>query len=121
MLQEQKQVQFINISDFAAKAPLLCGGFFQFTINYNSCSHSITLLGYQATMISASTSILSGWTYPYVMTSTAANNEDNEVEVVVAAKGLTLSCGVSRTTSISYPANLSFRTSPSRIFSFSCR
>jgi hypothetical protein len=96
------------LSDFMAKAPLLRGGFFRLTINYNSCSHSITTVGNPATMTMASTTILSGRTCPYLIASTAANNGGNTVGTNVAANGLTLSCGVARTTSIASPANLPF-------------
>lgn len=96
------------LSDFMAKAPLLRGGFFRLTINYNSCSHSITTVGNPATMTMASTTILSGRTCPYLITSFAANNGGTEVGTRVGANGLTLSCGVARNTSIASPANLPF-------------
>jgi hypothetical protein len=75
-------IRLKDISDFFEKVPLCKGGVLRFTINYNSCTQTITgVTG--ASLTPAAPVMTSGQTVPYICTSGEANNPNVALNVAL--------------------------------------
>jgi len=99
-------IRLKDIADFFDKIPLIKGGFMRITINYNSCSESITLADatYRYPNGAAHTQ-LSGNTNPMLLGSGGAANTGSSSAFDLAANTpLSMSCAVGASNSLG-PAN----------------
>lgn len=99
-------IRLSDLCDFFDKMPLVKGGFFKIEIVYNSTSHTIACVaGADATMeiIAGNTTIRSGRTCPYLISSAAANNGARNVVNANNGTNLIIDSGVARTTQIANP------------------
>ncbi len=86
-------IRMKDLSDFFAKMPLLRGSYIRMTINYNSCSQAIAVVGAGPTLGQAAPTMLSGRTNPMMLSSSAANEPSNAA-VAVGNNTWTVRCGV---------------------------
>lgn len=95
-------IRLKDLSDFFAQIPLVKGGFMRIVLTYNSTQHALTAVAAGPTMTIAAggTTIRSGRTCPYMISSALASNSANGV-VTVGDQTITIDSGIVRTTQIS--------------------
>ena len=93
-------IRLKDLSDFFAQIPLVKGGFMRIVLTYNSTQHAITGTAVGTTMTIATTTVRSGRTCPYMISSAVADNSTNTV-IAVGDQTLTIDSGIVRTTQIS--------------------
>jgi hypothetical protein len=86
-------IRLKDLCDFFDKMPLVRGAFLRFTINYNSCSQTITQV-LNTSMVVASTTMKSGRTNPMMVAAAAATNPS----YTLLTGTNTISCGISTST-----------------------
>jgi hypothetical protein len=93
-------IRLKDLSDFFAQIPLVKGGFMRIVLTYNSTQHAITGTAVGTTMTIGTTTVRSGRTCPYMISSAVASNSANGV-IAVGDQTLTIDSGIVRTTQIS--------------------
>lgn len=95
-------IRLADLCDFFDKMPLVKGGFFKIDIVYNSCSHTIGCTNAPAlTMAASATTVRSGRTCPYLVSSSAADNAANLAVVANNGNNLLITCDVVKTSQVS--------------------
>lgn len=83
-------IRLKDLSDFFEKVPLCKGGVLRFTLNYNSCTQTITCAAALGSLTPSLTVLTSGQTVPYIF----ANNEVNNPNASLGNRILPIVAGV---------------------------
>lgn len=106
-------IRLCDLCDFFKQMPLVRGAFLRLTINYNSCTQTVTSVAVGPTLVQAAPTMTAGRTNPMLMASSAVGAPMN---LLVAGGGgavLSLACGIS---SVASPAGTNALLSSCRLY-----
>ena len=87
-------IRLCDLCDFFKQMPLVRGAFLRLTINYNSCTQSVTSVAVGPTLVQAAPTMTAGRTNPMLMSSSAVGAPMNLPVAGGAGAVFALACGV---------------------------